>query len=164
MPRPLSVKASVKLIGKIVTIDAVIDRVTPSRIGLEQIRFLTYGKVVSNSQLPALIQSMIQPKLNLMRVVKRVDPQIITVVVVIKRVIVTKTKIRLPQREIYRNIRRNFSTPASLLAAGNSVIIIVETTQSATKAPCFGRQDSHVIGTDRLNASNTNGCQPCGQK
>ena len=81
----------------------------------DQFRFLPHGKSVGESALPSLVERVIHPQIQLMRLVKRISLMYLAVLIPVKPVGVAHTDVRLLKRHMKRNSRAEFNAKAAFV-------------------------------------------------
>ena len=119
------------VVGIIVAVDAVWNGLSCQRHQniLKQFRLLPDGKRIVEFSMPAFIESMIYPQIHLMRLVERVLPLVLPLLVIIKSVGVANPQIRLLQRQMIGNRRRHLRAEGAGIGTAGFVIVIVKTAQ-----------------------------------
>ena len=104
----------------------------------QQCRILRHHHRIFQPQFPARRESVIQPQIKLMRLVNRILPEILPLLVIIQPIGVFQPDFRLLQRHVQAERRAGCEPHAALLVGCRQVIVIVESAQRRRHVPHLG--------------------------
>src|ERR1700722_6151342 len=141
---PLGIQGKIKMITNVITIDTKRNTATKWPI-TNQFRLLTNAKRIRYGSAPTLIKRMIHPQIQLVRLVKWVNPHDLALLIPIKTIGVSNTKISLLKRIVNGNRRGQLNTVAAFMRnfLVNGVIAVIKPAQRCRNTPNFWRRSRY---------------------